>query len=98
MRKGKLGESCLGLIITLVHGVVFLYFQYVEFKRRGFTIADGIYGRGFFMLVGLHGLHVIVGVVALFISLLRIVAMHFSTERHLGYRFSIWYWHFVDVI
>lgn len=89
MRKGKLGESSLALVITLAHGVVFLYFQYVEFSTRGFTIADGVYGRGFFILVGLHGLHVVAGVIALFIRLLRLVGMHFSTERHLGYRFSI---------
>ena len=91
-------ESSFALLITVVHGLVFLYFQYVEFKRSGFTIADGVYGRGFFMLVGLHGMHVMVGVFALFSRLLRIVSMHFSTERHLGYRFAIWYWHFVDVI
>nr|AQN67795.1 cytochrome c oxidase subunit 3 [Pinctada albina] len=98
LRKGKLLESCLALLITLIHGLVFLYFQYVEFKSSGFTIADGVYGSGFFMLVGLHGMHVMVGVVALFVSLVRMVGMHFSTERHLGYRFAIWYWHFVDVI
>ena len=84
--------------MTLVHGVVFLYFQYVEFRRRRFSIADGVYGSCFFMLVGLHGMHVMAGVRALFRRLLRIAGLHFSTERHLGNRFSIWYWHFVDVI
>nr|ACV92163.1 cytochrome c oxidase subunit III [Pinctada maxima] len=98
LRSGQLGESLLSLVITLAHGVVFLYFQYVEFSSSSFSIADGVYGSCFFMLVGLHGMHVMAGVSALFGSLVRMAGLHFSTERHLGYRFSIWYWHFVDVI
>lgn len=23
---------------------------------------------------------------------------HFSSDRHLGFEMSIWYWHFVDVV
>ena len=76
---------------VITHGLVFLYFQYHEFYMCRFTITDRVYGRAFFMLVGLHGLHVIVGVLALFFNLVRLRLHHFSTERHMTLRFAIWY-------
>ena len=88
----------MGLGATILHGVVFLYLQLEEFKAASFTIADGIYGSSFYMLVGVHGMHVFAGVRALGVMLVRLLLQHFSTERHLGLRLSIWYWHFVDVV
>lgn len=81
----------LGLLGVLLHGALFLHFQYHEFLICGFTITDRVYGRAFFILVGLHGLHVIVGVLALFFNLVRLRLYHFSTERHITLRFAIWY-------
>merc|ERR1712142_231337 len=32
------------------------------------------------------------------VSALRLYLGHFSSTNHLGFYFSAWYWHFVDVI
>lgn len=98
MKTGRRRWARFWLSVVICHGLVFLYFQYKEFYMARFTIADGIYGRAFYMLVGLHGLHVALGVVALFLNLVRLRLMHFSTERFITLRFAIWYWHFVDII
>jgi cytochrome c oxidase subunit 3 len=55
---------------TIVRGIVFLYGQYIEYYFAPFSLTDGIYGSTFFMATGLHGLHVIVGISALFYCLL----------------------------
>jgi cytochrome c oxidase subunit 3 len=50
------------------------------------------------MLTGLHGFHVFVGIVCLFLSFLRLIKNHYTTKHHNGLIFAIWYWHSVDVV
>merc|ERR1712141_56132 len=88
--------SCLGLVIFL--GRMFVLVQGYEIYSAKFTLADGVYGRCFFSLTGLHGLHVVGGLVFLSVSWARLWLGHFSRSRHLNLSFSVWYWHFVDVI
>nr|APG32429.1 cytochrome c oxidase subunit III [Pteria penguin] len=95
---GRLYESFWVLSTVIFQGGVFMYIQVKEFNMASFTIADGIYGSAFFMLVGLHGLHVMVGLASLSYGLIRMLFQHYSTERHAAFRFTIWYWHFVDVV
>src|ERR1700753_115392 len=59
------------LILSIVFGLFFIYFQLYEFFHYGLSINDGIYGSLFFMLVGLHGAHVIVAVIFLVVCYLR---------------------------
>lgn len=53
-------------LLCFVLFVIFLYNQYVEFADElAYEIRDGIFGAGFYFLLGLHGGHVIVGTVML---------------------------------
>merc|ERR1711970_1650109 len=91
--------SCfLTFSLTLLLGAQFLWLQYEEFFSCSFTIADSVFGSAFFFLTGLHGLHVFLGLLLLLANFLRFLAFHFTSSRHLGFVFSIWYWHFVDVV
>jgi len=83
---------------TVIFGALFLLLQFNEYSFGEVTIADSVYGSVFYMTTGLHALHVIVGVLFLFISYLRIFYDHFSTEHHVGFEFAIYYWHLVDVV
>jgi cytochrome c oxidase subunit 3 len=56
----------------VVLGVYFLLMQYAEYNERAFTIADGVYGRTFFIRTGFHGIHVIVGTTMLSYTILNI--------------------------
>jgi cytochrome c oxidase subunit 3 len=91
-------ESILTLALTIFLGFIFTLAQLLEYFHTSFDISDGVYGSVFFMLTGLHGAHVIIGTVMLFVSLCRFVLIHFSSAHHLGFEFSAWYWHFVDVV
>src|ERR1700683_3520403 len=56
------------LAITIGLGAAFLIgqgIQYLRLARGGVTISQGLFGTTFFTLAGAHGLHVLVGLVAL---------------------------------
>jgi len=87
-----------GILGAIVYGLLFSYCQFVEYSLCNFAINDSAYGSVFFVATGFHGLHVIIGSILLWASYVRLVKDHFSRERHLGFEFAAWYWHFVDVV
>jgi heme/copper-type cytochrome/quinol oxidase subunit 3 len=86
------------LYLAVSFGIFFSWLQFIEYGLTRFTISDGLYGSSFFMLTGLHGFHVIVGTTLLVISYIRMADNGFSTQHHIGFETSAWYWHFVDVV
>jgi len=87
-----------GLALTVGLGIIFTFFQGFEYYMCTFTIADSVYGSSFYIATGFHGFHVLVGTVALGVSLVRQMLGHFTTTHHFGFESAIWYWHFVDVV
>ena len=93
-RKGAL----LGLILTVVLGLVFTALQAMEYVEASFTIADSAYGTTFFVATGFHGLHVIIGTLILLVCLIRLIKNHYTRRHHFGLEAGILYWHFVDAV
>lgn len=85
-------------ILTILLGIFFTTLQLVEYKNASFSINTGIYGSVFFLLTGLHGVHVILGSMMLMYTLVRFLANHFTANNHFAFQFSALYWHFIDVI
>jgi heme/copper-type cytochrome/quinol oxidase subunit 3 len=91
-------DSINGLGLTIFLGVIFTYFQYLEYNNAAFAINDGVYGSLFYIMTGFHGIHVIIGTFFLLVCWFRLCSHHFTGRYHLGLVFAIWYWHFVDVV
>lgn len=91
-------DAMKGILAAVAYGLLFSWFQFIEYGLTNFSINDSAYGSVFFVATGFHGLHVIIGSILLAISYVRLVKDHFSRERHLGFEFAAWYWHFVDVV
>jgi len=87
-----------GLFLSICYGILFTSLQLFEYIHAPFSINDGIYGSIFFVATGFHGLHVIIGTVALIVCLMRHNRYHFQIDHHVGLELSVWYWHFVDII
>jgi cytochrome c oxidase subunit 3 len=87
-----------GLWLTVLLGAIFTGVQALEYSEAGFTFSQNMYGATFFMATGLHGFHVLIGTIFLAVCLLRVYRGDFTPERHLGFEFAAWYWHFVDVV
>lgn len=95
---GFYDEVVLGFIVTIVLSILFLFFQFIEYVGAAYGISDSIYGSVFYLLTGLHGFHVIVGTVFLFVCFIRFLKGHFNPRSYSGFSFAAWYWHFVDVV
>ena len=88
-------------VITLVMGAVFVGGQANEYRHlvhEGTTIASSPYGSVFYLTTGFHGLHVIGGLFAFVIVLMRSTVGRFSPEKATSAIVTSYYWHFVDVV
>jgi len=90
--------ALMGFIETIFLACLFSFLQAKEYFLAPFSISDGIYGSVFYLITGLHGFHVIIGTLFILVCALRHFKFHFSSQHHLGFEFSAWYWHFVDVV
>jgi heme/copper-type cytochrome/quinol oxidase subunit 3 len=88
----------LWLQVTVFLGVFFLFCQGVEYYLSPFTFQDTVFGGTFYILTGLHGLHVLVGTIFLLVCLWRASRLHFTLWKQVGFKSAVWYWHFVDVV
>ena len=98
LQSGLLCSSTSSLSLTIFLGLFFTMLQGTEYFYCSFCISDGAYGSCFYLATGFHGLHVIFGTLFLLACLFRSLSCHFTPDRHLGFVFACWYWHFVDVI
>ena len=102
LRTGKRIALRNWLAVTILLGILFLFFQveeYIEaYTELDLKFDSGIYANTFFMLTGFHGLHVTLGTVMLITMLGRVMKGHFTTDNHFAFEASSWYWHFVDVV
>ncbi len=100
IRKGNRQGMKLGLVLTWMLGITFLFIQLNEYVHLGFSIRDESFGTIFYSLTGLHGAHVFVGLLLLSFATIRAFRGHFgpAEKDHLGVEVPGIYWHFVDVM
>jgi heme/copper-type cytochrome/quinol oxidase subunit 3 len=97
--RGDLKRMRLWLVATSVLGGLFLggqaYEFYVFVVEKGLGFTTNVATSAFFALTGLHGVHVLVGV----IMLLSVVALSFQRKMHAeAVEVVGLYWHFVDIV
>jgi len=100
LEHGRRG-AFLGLwLLTIVLGGLFLFGTAQEWHRliyeHGLTISTNLFGTTYYSLVGLHGTHVIVGLILLTIVLLFGLAGRVGPEQSARVGVLSMYWHFVD--
>jgi heme/copper-type cytochrome/quinol oxidase subunit 3 len=87
-------------LLTMLLGAVFLIGQvseYVKMYADGITISTNLFTTAFFTLTGFHGLHVLVGLIALGVIALLARAGDFrGGRRGVAVDAVSIYWHFVD--
>jgi heme/copper-type cytochrome/quinol oxidase subunit 3 len=89
-------RSMLGLSFVL--GAVFLANQLLEYRDLGFGLRDNAYASLFYVITGLHGLHVAIGLVISIVVQLKAWMNKVDSERHLTVSVFGLYWHFVDAV
>jgi cytochrome c oxidase subunit III len=103
VRRGELPATSRNLVLTLLLGLAFLGLQAWAWYQIVVQIQipaeqSGPYLKLFYVLTGLHAVHVVGGLIALLVVARRALAGRYSVAYHPGVRYSAIYWHFLDAV
>jgi cytochrome c oxidase subunit III len=109
LQANKVMKAKVLFLTTIILGAIFLGFQgfeWGEFIQKGFyplseqlkNQPQASFASLFYIGTGFHGLHVAIGIIMLFMVLMRIELGHFKGRRHFSVIAASWYWHFVDIV
>lgn len=101
IRAGNQRNLVVFLLISALLGAAFLGGQAIEYKHFIGDLGHGFgdpFGTAFFILTGLHGLHVLVGVVWAAAVALRARRAAYSAANYTTVEMFGLYWHFVDLV
>ena len=101
IKRNNRTQFKVGIAMAIVLGSIFIggqIYEWLHLMDEGLGANSGTYGATFFLITGFHGSHVIVGLLMLFVVLMRATWNDFTPTRHLFADAAVLYWHFVDVI
>jgi cytochrome c oxidase subunit I+III len=102
IRAGNVKGLKICLFSTVALGFTFLGLKLgVEWPaliRSGFTISSGLPASTYYVLTGLHAVHVAVGLVAIGYLMIRTFSGGFTSTKHVAVENIGLYWHFVDIV
>ena len=97
-KRGNQMAMRVGIVTTFLLGLTFLFIQINEYLHLGFTPKTSASASVFFGLTGLHGAHVVIGLLLLWMSAVRIFKGKVGPDHHRGLEVPGIYWHFVDAM
>jgi cytochrome c oxidase subunit 3/cytochrome o ubiquinol oxidase subunit 3 len=86
---------------TALFGLTFIggqLYEFTNFYREGLNLHVNLFGSTFFILTGLHGAHVTVGIFWLLSLYSRSLQGQLSSEQSEAVEVAGLYWHFVDIV
>ena len=101
------------LLLTMIIGAIFLcikfteyYLHYQDHKVPGFWFIDHSPGAAniqmffvfYFIMTGLHAIHMVIGIGLLSVLLCRTLLGSFSADYHTPIDLGGLYWHFIDIV
>lgn len=89
------------LSVTMILGLTFLVIKGFEYQHKiheGITISSSLFGSFYYTMTGLHGLHMIGGLVFNLYILVKGLRGGFSNGRWERVEYAGLYWHFVDLV
>jgi cytochrome c oxidase subunit 3 len=98
IRAGRRSGLRRWLFVTMILGLAFLTIQLYDWVHAGFRVSSHAYGTLFFAMTGLHGLHVLAGILLMVVLLGRMAQGAYRDGIVDGPEAVGYYWHFVDVV
>ncbi|MBC7647390.1 MAG: heme-copper oxidase subunit III, partial [Pseudopedobacter sp.] len=100
LEKGRATRFTLGLFLTLALGSIFFLFQIYEFTLFGSEVdwTGNLWASVFLTLVGLHGLHIVIGAVGVALPYYQILTGKIDKHNHGSIGPASLYWHLVDIV
>ena len=101
VKEGEKNKGTLWILVVVVLGAIFMGFQFVEFREfahLGLTPRTNIFGTTFFILTGIHGGHVTIGVIWMAFLAYSSNNGALRSDNALDLEIAGLYWHFVDIV
>jgi len=102
LRANATGRFARWWFLTFLLGASFLALTAREWVRLigtdGLTIATNLFGTTFYSLVGLHALHVTLGLTLIALVLALTLRGHVDVRHAERAEILSWYWHYVDAV
>ena len=101
VKEGEKNKGTLWILVVVVLGSIFMGFQFVEFREfahLGLTPRTNIFGTTFFILTGIHGAHVTIGVIWMAFLAYSSHNGALRPDNALDLEIAGLYWHFVDIV
>ncbi len=101
IRRGRQWMSRVCIALTILFALGFLGVKYVEWTEdfsRGLFPGTNMFFSLYFMMTGLHGLHVFAGICVLTTVLVMSCQGRFSEQYATPVEITGLYWHFVDLV
>jgi cytochrome c oxidase subunit 3 len=89
------------VVVTLILGVLFIALQFLGFNelwQKGLTLQRNVSLSFMYIIVGLHGLHVIGGIIALLVLFAKAFNTKVKSYDIVPVEVVSTYWHFVDFL
>jgi cytochrome c oxidase subunit 3 len=100
-KKRKMRQFKVLISITTVLGVLFGILQVTGFQQlyaQGIKLNGNVSGSFFFIITGMHLLHITGGIIALLIVFFRAFRTRIKVYNATGIEIVASYWHFVDAL
>jgi heme/copper-type cytochrome/quinol oxidase subunit 3 len=98
IRRGSQRGLRVGLFVSACMGAAFLAFTAKDFQDLTFGWRDNAYGSIFYTIIGLHALHVFVGLCMNVVVEIKAWQGKFTPMHHKSVEVFSLYWHFVDAV
>jgi len=101
VRRGRQRSLCVAMSATTLLALAFLASQTANWfvlVALNMPASLNMFAACFYLLTGLHGLHVLGGLVPLGITTARSFRRRYTAGGHAGVSFCATFWHFLDVI
>src|SRR5579863_7715032 len=102
LRAGSIRAFAAWWFVTFALGLEFMIGTALEWHRliyrEGLTIRTNLFGTTYYSLVGLHALHVTVGLLLILLVMILTMCGYMSERQVERTDVLSWYWHFVDAV
>lgn len=98
VRRGAMATVKAGMAIAWIMGAAFLAATLVDFHELRYGWRDHAYGSAFYTLVGLHAIHLAVGLGVSAVVQAKVWLGRIGPARHRTLTVGGIYWHFVDAV
>jgi cytochrome c oxidase subunit 3 len=102
LQRGSIRSFGIWWFVTLALGLEFMTGTAAEWHRliyhEGLSIGTNLFGTTYYSLVGLHALHVTVGLILILLVMILTMLGYMNRNHIERIDCFSWYWHFVDAV